>query len=245
MMAADILAEPPLIAEHVAAHRADPDPALFVAGQIRQASNVVDTVFQRSFDVLLDKLFDDQLKGLHVPHFWVSNISFKKQFMLDHGMFREWLYAAGEDIELGYRLRDHGMKLIKNPRALGYHHHEVTAESIALRSYSTGYYRYLLEQSISDPEFLQKLGKSEEKAKPTLKSRIKGVVRTCVENRVTVRWLMMPMIELAERVRSLAPLVPMLTQRMSSYYINRGKRDHEKNIPFDPFQAKIYPSDPS
>ncbi len=244
MLAADILAEPQLLAEFVAAHQADPDPALFVAGQIRQAPPVVDTVFQRAFDVLVDKLFDDQLKGLHVPHFWVSNISFKKQFMLEHGMFREWLYAAGEDIELGYRLRSAGMKLVKNPRAIGYHYHEVTPESIALRSYSTGYYRYLLTESISDPEFLQKVGKSPDQSKRSVASRLKGLVRRCVENRVTVRWLVMPLIHMAERVHRLAPLVPLLTQRMSAYYIHRGARDQEQNIPFDPFQAKIYPTDP-
>lgn len=241
MLAADILAEPQLVEEFVKSHREDPDPALFVAGQLRQAKDISGSVFHQAYDVLVERLFDDNLKGIHVQHFWVSNISFKKSFMLEHGMFHEWQYAAGEDIELGYRLREHGMRLIKNPRALGYHHHEVDAKSIAVRSYITGYYRHILEEHLSHPEFLEKIGKP---LSPGIAERLKNAIRPCVDNRFVINSIVVPLIELAERMPSLRPILPKLIQRMATYYIAEGVRDQKRGVAFDPFQAKIYPTDP-
>jgi glycosyltransferase involved in cell wall biosynthesis len=241
MLAADILVVPQLIEEFVTSHEQDPDPALFVAGQLRQAPNISTSMFNQAYDVLVERLFEDNLKGIHVQHFWVSNISFKKQFMLEHGMFHEWQYAAGEDIELGYRLRERGMRLIKNPRAIGYHHHEVDAKSIALRSYSTGYYRHILEQHLTDPEFLKKIEKLPRRG---VAARLKNVVRPCVNNRFVINSVVLPLIDLAERMPRLKPILPMLIQRMASYYIAKGMRDQKKGVPFDPLQAKIYTTDP-
>lgn len=244
LLAADVLPESDFISQHCSSHREHPEPNVVIAGQLRQAPNIPHTVFQEAFDSLLQRLFDDQLKGLHVPNFWVSNMSFKKQFMLDYGMFHEWQYAAGEDIELGYRLKEHGMRLLKNPNAVGYHYHVVTPESIVMRSYSTGYYRYLLEQHVNDPDFWAKIGKPKQGGIGLLKSKVKGVIRNSVENKLVMKTVVLPLMNLAERVKSLAPLVPMLCQRMTSYYFAAGVRDYDRNVPFDPFRAKIYPTDP-
>src|SRR5262249_52804145 len=59
--------------------------------------------------------------------FWACNISFKREFMLQHGMFRDNMGRAGgaahEDVELGYRLHQHGLRIRYCKEARGYHHH--------------------------------------------------------------------------------------------------------------------------
>jgi glycosyltransferase involved in cell wall biosynthesis len=57
-------------------------------------------------------------------HFYTSNISLKKNFMLKAGIFDEsFVYAAFDDIELGYRLTSSGLKIIYNKTAIVYHLH--------------------------------------------------------------------------------------------------------------------------
>jgi hypothetical protein len=74
--------------------------------------------------------------------FWACNISFKRGFMLDRGMFRAQRGRAGaaahEDAELGYRLHRHGLRILYSETALGYHHHVDTLEGTMRRAYQRG-----------------------------------------------------------------------------------------------------------
>ena len=67
-------------------------------------------------------------------YFYTSNLSLKKRFMLDNGLFnKSFRHAAFEDSELGYRLIKAGLKLIYNPAAVAYHKHEVDIEGLIRR----------------------------------------------------------------------------------------------------------------
>ncbi len=48
-------------------------------------------------------------------------------------------YASHEDLELGYRLADQGMRLIYDPEAEGFHWHLLTVQGISRRVYLMGY----------------------------------------------------------------------------------------------------------
>ena len=73
-------------------------------------------------------------------HFYTSNISIKKD-LLENTFFDTAFKAYGwEDIELGYRLMQKGLKLIYHPEALAYHDH------------------FMHEKSLK--EHMQKIGKS-------------------------------------------------------------------------------------
>jgi glycosyltransferase involved in cell wall biosynthesis len=247
MLAADIIAEPTLLEQHVATHRAHPDPTVVVAGLIRQSPNLPTTAFQQAFGQIVEGVFAHHGKQPHVANFLVSNLSFKREFMLCHGMFLEWPLAAGEDIELGYRLKDAGMTLIENPQALGYHYHVVTWESVAFRAYSSGYYSYLLRQHVRDREFLRTFGHpTREDGFPVyVRGKLKDIVRRIILNRATVPMIIVPSIHLAERARFLMPILPGLCRRMTSYYFHQGARDHARGVPFDSFRARVYSTDPT
>ncbi|MFN4220205.1 MAG: glycosyltransferase [bacterium] len=55
--------------------------------------------------------------------FWTSNVSIRREYLIKAGMFYEKFDKYGwEDIEMGYKLRKIGMKLLINNRAIGYHY---------------------------------------------------------------------------------------------------------------------------
>ncbi len=57
-------------------------------------------------------------------YFATGNVAIDKQVLLQSGLFDTSFYLYGwEDLELGERLRNMGVKLIKCPKAVGYHWH--------------------------------------------------------------------------------------------------------------------------
>jgi GT2 family glycosyltransferase len=54
--------------------------------------------------------------------FYTCNVSVKKRFLEKHGLFEESM-RYHEDLELSERLSHHGLRIIYNPHALGYHYH--------------------------------------------------------------------------------------------------------------------------
>ncbi|HYP14991.1 MAG TPA: glycosyltransferase [Bryobacteraceae bacterium] len=126
-----------LLRSHVEAHERIPGPNIAVLGQVQQSDQLPDTVMHRNWDP-----FEfDKLAGRHELtslHFWGCNISFSRQFLLDHGLFRDRLGAGNEDTELGYRLSKSGLRIFYEPKALTYHYHEVTIEGACRRAYQEG-----------------------------------------------------------------------------------------------------------
>ena len=70
---------------------------------------------------------------------WTCNVSFKKSFLLTHGLFdEEFPDAAWEDIELGYRLQLAGLVLLYDRTAFGYHYHPTSIASIINKMRANG-----------------------------------------------------------------------------------------------------------
>jgi GT2 family glycosyltransferase len=72
--------------------------------------------------------------------FYTSNISLKKPFLLQepHIFDTDFIHAACEDIELGYRLSKRGMRIIYNRAALGYHNHMIDLDGFLQREEKVG-----------------------------------------------------------------------------------------------------------
>jgi glycosyltransferase involved in cell wall biosynthesis len=233
MLAADILATPDLISEHVNTHRQHPDKHVMVAGRLVQSKELPQTVFQQGWDRLVNELFAKERKELKHGGFFVSNLSFNKDFMLQHGMFRNWPPAAQEDIELGYRLLHNGMQLVTNPAALGFHHHQATLSSVSRRAYLEGYNWHHFEAEVPELWVRAKTGHVAltDGVGVVVRTLAKKLIRSLVLNRITVPYAVIPMIKAAEKAQILAPLVPLLAGKVAAYYFCKGQRDFESNTP--------------
>jgi len=230
MLADDILADPQLVEEHVATHEVHPDESVVVSGRLRQAANLPDTVFQRSWNVHTNMLFEDGNKSIQHGMFFVSNLSFKKSFVEDCGAFRDWPPASHEDLELWYRLRKKHMTLIHNPRALGYHYHPENLKSVSARSYLQGYNWHYFEDYVPDLWIRCRSGhlKLSDGKGLFLRTFAKGILRRLLINRLSIRWIIEPLIKVAEQKPGLAFYVPFLIAKAASYHFHRGIEDFTK-----------------
>ena len=134
----DFLADPPLVERHADWHARHPEKEYTLLGFVAEFAEA-----DRDFSVSrLDKMFDriKNLGQLGWEHFYTTNISLKKQFLVESG---EWFskvfpHLAYEDVEMGYRLSKHGMKLFMEPSASGVHHHPMNYKQFTRRAYHTG-----------------------------------------------------------------------------------------------------------
>ncbi|MBN2209400.1 MAG: glycosyltransferase [Candidatus Coatesbacteria bacterium] len=81
-------------------------------------------------------------------HFYTSNISLKRGFMLDKGLFDEdFKHAAIEDTELGFRLFKRGLKIVYCKQASAYHFHPgVTSRDYCENAiFQRGFYEVVLQ----------------------------------------------------------------------------------------------------
>lgn len=231
MLAADILPTQTVVEEHLRSHRDYPDRQVVVAGKLTQSPDMRNTVFQRAVNVQVERVLSNQVNEVEHGGFMVSNLSFKKEFMLEFGMFLEWPPASGEDIELGYRLKKSGMSLIQNDKALGFHHHEETLATVSKRAYMTGYNSHLFSAYVDEPWVRRRFGIQEGSAW-AIGPLLRAGLRSLLINRLTAEELMIPLINLAETAGFLVPLTPILIKRVTSYYFNLGISDYKNGRPF-------------
>jgi glycosyltransferase involved in cell wall biosynthesis len=71
-------------------------------------------------------------------HFYTSNISLAKKWLMEELFDEGFPYGALEDAELSYRLKKKGLRIIFNNEAIGYHFHPMTLESFCHRMRLTG-----------------------------------------------------------------------------------------------------------
>ena len=79
--------------------------------------------------------------------------------MLRHGMFLDdGSLSLLEDMECGYRLAQHGMKLRFHPQARGRHVHKMKREWVASKGYNTGQAQYRLAMKVPDIAVKERFG---------------------------------------------------------------------------------------
>jgi glycosyltransferase involved in cell wall biosynthesis len=97
------------------------------------------------------------LDRLTYLHFWTCNVSLKREFMIDFGMFDEtFLYY--EDILCAHRLQENGMHLHFWPQARGQHLHQLKASGVAAKGFFTGLWLHPFLERIPDPVAKKRFG---------------------------------------------------------------------------------------
>ena len=88
LIADDIFLAPGALAAHLAIHAGNPAECVAVLGRVLQSPKLTHSVFLSRWDPWrLGNLPDG--KALPYTMFWACNMSFKRDFMLRHGMFRD------------------------------------------------------------------------------------------------------------------------------------------------------------
>ncbi|HET8775884.1 MAG TPA: glycosyltransferase [Thermoanaerobaculia bacterium] len=138
----DTVPEPRFLAEHARVHRqTDDDPMIACLGYTGWPRGERVTAFM---DYINDyglqfgyKLIQD---GETVPFnfFYTSNISIDRKVLAAHPFDTTFPSAAWEDIELAFRLKDKGLKIRYNARAVTRHYHPMNVDSFARRQYTVG-----------------------------------------------------------------------------------------------------------
>jgi hypothetical protein len=196
--------------------------------------------------------FDDFAGHTELPYFrfWACNISVKRDFILQHGPFREAMGRAGpaahEDPELGYRLHPHGLRIFYCPEALGHHHHVVTLQQACARAHHQGLNFGEFNTLVPEPEIpvvYHVIGlhtvrdhlrtwfgpgrrhlAAGDRNPVLLLARY--LVRDLVFNGVTVRRFWEPLFERAERDPRVARRMrPAFYRGLIAYYFFRGCRE--------------------
>ncbi len=144
----DVLPDSDMVLHHAAFHRAHPEPAFAALGEL-----YVPEEFLRDPMAVFHSFPYDEVRTLgrlRYLHFWTCNVSFKRQFMLDHGMFDEsFLYY--EDVLCGHKLEAAGMELRFVPAARGQHLHQLKPSGVAAKGTFTGKWLYAFLDRVPDP----------------------------------------------------------------------------------------------
>jgi glycosyltransferase involved in cell wall biosynthesis len=151
----DVLPDPALLRAHAEFHRAHPDRQCATIGELYVPADMMDDPIS-----LFHTFPYDEVRGLDVLsylHFWTCNVSFKREFMLECGMFDEsFLYY--EDILCGYRLAESGMSLHFAPKARGQHLHQLKSSGVPAKAVFTGRWLFAFLQKVPDPAAMERFG---------------------------------------------------------------------------------------
>lgn len=255
LIADDIFLQPAALKEHLKIHVEHPEENVATLGQVMQSSKVQDSVFMKTWDPFK---FQD-LKGIReLPYymFWACNISVKKDFMLEHGMFREQMGRAGaaahEDVELGCRLHKQGLRIMYAEKALGYHYHIENLAGAMKRAYQRGLnweefreiaaqpeitirYHVLNSKTIGD-HFKVLFGDARKNLMGADRSivllSLRYMLRFLLFNKLTVNVFWLPVLNAAESNHFLERLMHRNFYRgVISYHFFQGCRDADKIYP--------------
>jgi GT2 family glycosyltransferase len=136
----DIIPGTHLVAEHLSWHRKYPDSSVAVLGLVAWSPEVRPTPFMEwlgSDGELFD--FGHLARGKEVDfeRCYFCNTSLKAEFLTKNGVFDEDFRAYGyEDIELAFRLRKRGLRVLYHPDAVGYHYKFVSFAAACRRAES-------------------------------------------------------------------------------------------------------------
>jgi hypothetical protein len=119
----DVLPAPDMAARHLAAHDREPDERVAVLGHVRWADALRKTPLMEWLDDGVQ--FDyGRIEGTDAGwwHFYTANVSVKRALLQRGGGFDAQRFPFGhEDLDLGYRLSQHGLRLRYEPGARAEH----------------------------------------------------------------------------------------------------------------------------
>jgi glycosyltransferase involved in cell wall biosynthesis len=121
----DMIPHQDLVARHEDHHKKNSESSAAVLGLVEWWPEVRATPFMKWYGQAgplfgYGQIRDAQEVEFH--YFYSCNLSLKSEFLKKYGKFDEsFKMAAYEDVELGFRLRQVGMRILYNPQAITYH----------------------------------------------------------------------------------------------------------------------------
>jgi glycosyltransferase involved in cell wall biosynthesis len=251
LMADDILHSPGSLKAHLDFHLQHPQREIAALGRVIQSPDLATlSVFLRHWNPFRFNELDGKTT-LPAYRFGAANLSFKRSFMLEHGMFIEDLgtygAAAMEDLEVGYRLKKKGLDLRYLPAAWAHHYHVFTLDQAAARWHQRGLNFSSFRAATPDPELtvyfhdlrlstwreyfraLREPNPFEGRERSFAWHVVRELIRRTVLNRVTVPLLWRPLLATAERSPWLAERMNAQVYRAYLYYhFLQGIRDAAK-----------------
>ena len=145
----DDVADPVLLEQHLLAHKTYPDPNFAILGHTNLADNLLDDPLMKFVTSAGGHLFSfEQIPvstHLDYSYFWGGRTSCKRNYLLSHGVFNPVFRFGYEDIELGFRLKRHGLHVVYWPMALNTMIRRMTLQRFLKRCFRQGEsgYRFL------------------------------------------------------------------------------------------------------
>ena len=158
----DDVADQELVAEHLRTHQEYPEETMAVLGYTAWAPSLeVTPVMQFVTDVgrylfSYDGLADGQV--LDFTYFWGGRTSCKTSFLTKRGLFRPEFRFGSEDIELGYRLSKHGLKVVFRRNAMQHMIRPITYDEFCRRCERQGVSQWMFSQMHADSRVQQWCG---------------------------------------------------------------------------------------
>lgn len=161
----DDVADRDLLLEHVRAHDEHPEENVAVLGYTGWAPSLTVTEVMHFVTDVGHYLFsyDGLMAGeeLDFTYFWGGRTSCKRSFAVTHGLFRPEFTFGSEDIELAYRLAEHGLRVIYWPRAAQYMNRPVTYDEFCGRCERQGISQWMFSRMHSDQRIQEYCGIAE------------------------------------------------------------------------------------
>jgi glycosyltransferase involved in cell wall biosynthesis len=146
----DDVLEPGALAAHLAAHKANPDLAVAVLAHTSLAPDVARSPLMRHVTEVGGQLFSYKWvrpgERMDYRGFWGGRSSCKREFLLKWGVFNPAFRFGYEDIELGWRLRPHGLNVIYEPSASARMIRSIPFDDFCRRSYAQGRAQFRFSQ---------------------------------------------------------------------------------------------------
>lgn len=145
-----------LLRAHVEGHERHPKEAVAVLGYTTWAPELTITELMWYVTDIGQYLFAyrDLKHGqmLNFTHFWAGRISLKRAFLTQYGVFnQDMFWPSYEDVELGYRLSHHGLRIAFSRDAVSYMNRSMSYDSFCLRCEAQGASQWLLTSIHREP----------------------------------------------------------------------------------------------
>ncbi|MCZ6594516.1 MAG: glycosyltransferase family 2 protein [Bacteroidetes bacterium] len=152
----DDIATPTLLEEHLKTHYQYPDDFYAVLNYTTWSPNLNVTPLMHFITEVGCFLFSyPYIKHgniLDYTNFWGGRSSCKRSFLINHGVFNQIFRFGCEDIELGYRLSKHDLKVVYNAKAISMMIRPITFDDFCKRLIKQGRSQYVFSQLSNDPE---------------------------------------------------------------------------------------------
>lgn len=147
----DTVPSPELVERHLLFHKENTDQSHALLGYLTWHKDLEITPFMHWLENGGPYFSYQKIRGKIAgwQKLWTCNISFKRDFLLDNGLFdEEFREAAWEDVELGYRLSKKGFRLFYDKKAIGFHYHPTSVQTIKNKMMANGRAAILLRAKL-------------------------------------------------------------------------------------------------